>query len=1107
MTSSFAEGAVRVTAPVSYDAEPVAEGGTRRLPGEPGYDATLVTDTIVDALADSDLVLLTRVDLTPRATRDLADHDGPAGDDGAGTVTFDVDVAADEDAVVLMERDGLYSWHLPTPTPVATRALEPGPRTVTFEVAVRPGEPGRSSVTDDRTRGLLGSLVQGAAQALVFRYAAPLLLQGAVAAMEAHVRTGLVRLATPDVGTWRPVRALADLRLPTDRPARVLLFVHGTFSSTANAFGALGRGENGPGFLRAAIAAYDVVLGYDHRTLSLDPEENARDLLHRLRGHDGELVVDVVTHSRGGLTTRSFVEEVLPGSGRPISVDRIVFVAATNAGTHLADPERWRDLVDLHTNLAAASARVVARLPAEAPVSTVVSGVVRGIGAFVKYLVSYAAEGDVVPGLEAMVPGGAFVTRLNRTQPGQPGPGTRWYVVSSDFHVTLGAGSHRPEEFPRELVARLAEGFVDQLFEGPNDLVVDVASMGAIDLAVGGFVAGGESLGTNDRVYHTNYFTQLDVITAIAGWLPLGLGAGGGDVAPLEGAPTAPTGPRTGHPAARIESQDVPGEEPRAPTPPSRALWVESHAAAEPPPEAPPPTTPAPAPSGPGPAPQKASAHLAAEMSRSVVAATPFTVRVRLSRHEIDTTAEAVHEERALLMDAGNPLEVRVTGKTNVDVVGSDTDVVQLPPGGGVNELPFTLTAREAGPVRVLVVVRQGASVLARITLRATAVATEGESRPVEVVTAETTTGVEAPELDGLPWLMVVERELADDRVVYQYDVRLDPEQPPQRFESRPVDHRVEVVGRVLDAVADTWRDTDADPAERQRALQDLGTRLLEELVPTEMQALLWQHRDRIQDLLLYADEPYVPWELVHLKPPDGPRREQPRFLAQAGLVRWQLGGLPERELRVRPGRVRALVPTYKDPRFTLPEAALERTFLVDRLGAEQVTATPAGVRRLLRSGAFDLLHFTGHGAADPADILDAKLLLQGRKRGGTVEPQYLAATAVSENAAWAEGGAPGPVVVLNACQVGQAGELLSTVGGFARAFLDAGASAFVSCLWSVRDQPSRIFVETLYEQLLAGVPMGRASAAAREAARSAGDATWLSFVVYSRPDAVLARD
>ena len=93
---------------------------------------------------------------------------------------------------------------------------------------------------------------------------------------------------------------------------------------------------------------------------------------------------------------------------------------------------------------------------------------------------------------------------------------------------------------------------------------------------------------------------------------------------------------------------------------------------------------------------------------------------------------------------------------------------------------------------------------------------------------------------------------------------------------------------------------------------------------------------------------------------------------------------------------------------------------------------------------------------------------------------------------------------MINACQVGQAGELLTTVGGFAKAFLDAGASAFVSCLWSVSEQPSRLFVETLYDELLAGHPVGLATTRAREVAREAGDATWLAFVVYARPDAVL---
>ena len=52
----------------------------------------------------------------------------------------------------------------------------------------------------------------------------------------------------------------------------------------------------------------------------------------------------------------------------------------------------------------------------------------------------------------------------------------------------------------------------------------------------------------------------------------------------------------------------------------------------------------------------------------------------------------------------------------------------------------------------------------------------------------------------------------------------------------------------------------------------------------------------------MYADEPFVPWELIHLKPPTGPREEKPRFLAQAGMVRWQSGSFPPREMHVRRG-------------------------------------------------------------------------------------------------------------------------------------------------------------------------------------------------------------
>jgi hypothetical protein len=334
--------------------------------------------------------------------------------------------------------------------------------------------------------------------------------------------------------------------------------------------------------------------------------------------------------------------------------------------------------------------------------------------------------------------------------------------------------------------------------------------------------------------------------------------------------------------------------------------------------------------------------------------------------------------------------------------------------------------------------------------------------------------------------------------------VRLVPGEEAKLFQSEPVVGRDDFVRDRIAEVEHVIRDPDLSESRRLKQLQNTGSLLFDQFFPEDMRAYLWANRDRVADLIVYTDEPCVPWELFHLKPPRGKRGVEPRFLAQGGLVRWQLGSFPPQRIRVRSGKVRTICPEYADPMFKNDVGLLEAAYLHDRFGARPVTATPDGVERVLRGGSFDLLHVSGHGAADAADIADAKVLLKGRRRGQEVLQEFLTSTDVSQNVAWAGTGKPGPLVVLNACQTGRGGELFTTVGGFAKAFLDAGASAFVSCLWSVHEEPARVFVETLYDELLRGTPMSRATAAARTAAREAGDPTWLAYVVYARPDAVL---
>ena len=322
-------------------------------------------------------------------------------------------------------------------------------------------------------------------------------------------------------------------------------------------------------------------------------------------------------------------------------------------------------------------------------------------------------------------------------------------------------------------------------------------------------------------------------------------------------------------------------------------------------------------------------------------------------------------------------------------------------------------------------------------------------------------------------------------------------------FESN---HYVYFIIRVAKLIENRWLSSRGDERDFQEELRAFGVELLEELVPEELQAILWTNRKRLNGVMATCTEPFIPWELVHLKKP-GSRGlpKETAFLGQMGLVRWLLGRWPPERLRIRPGKARYIVPDYPDPDWALPETGAERDFLEATFGATAVEPAQRKVRELLRKpGAFDLLHFAGHGLAEVEDISDAQILLEGRMEDGHYVQDPLSARTVAGFADLANADGA-PIVVLNACQVGRQGYELTSIGGFSDAFLDAGAGVFVSSLWSVGDTPARGFIETFYESLRAGKNVSEATAAGRKKARADGDATWLAYAVYGHPLAALA--
>ena len=368
------------------------------------------------------------------------------------------------------------------------------------------------------------------------------------------------------------------------------------------------------------------------------------------------------------------------------------------------------------------------------------------------------------------------------------------------------------------------------------------------------------------------------MIEALGGWLPLGMGAGGGpEAAPDEvrALGAEDVAPRSRASRWRRHHPSRPGRAcaSRGPTSSRRAGRRADGAQAEQQAGG----ARADLAEGGVPEPETTPAKLAAEMPASVVAKKAFQVRVRLSRKAIAATAGSAHAEADIEVDATRELSVQVDRQEErLDRRVRPGRLRPARPGGGTSELTFDVkaTRRRAGHGERRRTPGHGAALDAHPRGHR---GRQGRRpcRPDTTTTASAHPGIDAPELEGLPCLDIFERVLPDQSVVYQYAVRLEPGKPAALFESRPLKDRVARIAKILDDVAEVWRDGSADPHERERKLQDIGATMFDELFPEPMQAHLWKHRAKVHDLILYADEPFVPWELVHLKPPTGPRQTE----------------------------------------------------------------------------------------------------------------------------------------------------------------------------------------------------------------------------------------
>ena len=273
--------------------------------------------------------------------------------------------------------------------------------------------------------------------------------------------------------------------------------------------------------------------------------------------------------------------------------------------------------------------------------------------------------------------------------------------------------------------------------------------------------------------------------------------------------------------------------------------------------------------------------------------------------------------------------------------------------------------------------------------------------------------------------------------------------------------------------------------------------------------------------VLLLTEELYVPWELGTIEPPLSTSwgGSSPFLGAHAAIGRWPLSEQkprpsPRSHVDVRAGAVVTADYTGVPGWGRLDHALTEASAVAQLFSPPATSVRPdlVSVIDLLRgSPQADVLHVALHGQFDAQGDQEGIVLLTS-DGSGAVKPTFLTPIEVENGDLDA-----GPLVFLNACQVGADKRVLGSYGGFATTLLRIGAGAVVAPLWNIDDDVACSVAEDFYAQTwTAAQPVGIGEAmrsiraqyteAAVEAGTPGVTATLVAFQVFGHPRLRLTR-
>lgn len=281
--------------------------------------------------------------------------------------------------------------------------------------------------------------------------------------------------------------------------------------------------------------------------------------------------------------------------------------------------------------------------------------------------------------------------------------------------------------------------------------------------------------------------------------------------------------------------------------------------------------------------------------------------------------------------------------------------------------------------------------------------------------------------------------------------------------------------------------------------LVTLGEQIAE-FVPGELFEILQAVHDEINrkpKVLIWTDEPYVPWELAIAEELQIDSDAPPFLCTQTIMGRWWLNEQvvcpPPCQMKVEELTAIAAEYPFGSKFRPLKEAIEEKKFLMNEFGADEVKANKKDILKM--TGQRDKVpghwvHMALHGFSHP-DKNEQSLIFED----GELSPMAMIGS-------YKCGDIPAiSFLFLNACQVGTAGTSLGQASGFPGIMLKKGMLGFIAPLWEVHDVAARAFAEHFYtETMNNGAEIGTTLTNLKKAYDYEDSLTPLAYIYYGHP-------